>query len=104
MAFIRIACQAGDNASGARLPVGSVQAGECRDEVDASVVLYGSGKCLDIRALFHQAEVIAHPLHQRTGYGDAALECVGRGLTAEPIGGCRQQPIFGRDRFGAGIH
>ena len=70
--LVDVAGQAHDRAASIRTPVGSEQAGERGDEVDATVILDRAGQLADVRRLDDHAQVVAQPLDQRTGDGDRA--------------------------------
>jgi hypothetical protein len=90
--------EADDGSASAVIPVRRVKPGERGDKVDAAVVRYRSRERLDIRALLDQSEVVADPLHERTGDRDAAFERVPRRGAAQLIRDGRQQAARRTDR------
>ena len=58
---------------------------------------------LDLGRGLDQAEVVAQPLHQRTGDRDRALEGVDRWLIADLVAERRQQAALAGHRLGAGV-
>ena len=86
------------------LPVRGIKAGEGGHKVDAAIVGHGSGERFNVRTSLNESEVVAQPLHQRAGDGDAAFQRVACGLGAKFIGDGSEHPEFRRHRPFAGIH
>ena len=83
-----IAPRASERQYGANSP------GECGHEVHAAVVLDLAGQRLALRRAADDAQLVAQPLHGRTGDGDRTLKCVnGFGVT-ELIAHRGQQPVL----------
>ena len=59
---------------------------------------------LDLGGGLDQAHLVAHPLHQRAGDGDGALQGVDRLLVADPVADGGEQAVVGVDRLVAGVH
>ncbi len=66
--------------------------------------IHGSCEFFDVRTFLNQAEVVANPLHQSAGDGDASLQGVVSRLVAKLIGHGCQQTGLGIHFSGAGIH
>ena len=96
--------QAGQHAAGVGPPVGGVEAGEGRYEIDVAIVGDGGGQCLDVGAVLYDTEVVAQPLDQGTGDGDGTLQRVGRGSIAQPSGDGGDQAVVGGDGDGSRVH
>src|SRR5580700_10887095 len=83
MALVGVAREACDHPASTRLPIGRVQTGKRRNEINAAVVIYRARQSLDVSAFLDQAEVVPHPLHERTRYRDTSFQCILRGLVAQ---------------------
>src|SRR5215216_6727229 len=103
MTAIDIARHAHDSAARIALPIGSEQAGESRDKVDAAVVLYSAGERLDIRSLLDHLQVIPQPLDQRARDGDRAFQAIDSRLVADLVAEGSQQAILGGHGLGTGV-
>ena len=104
MALIGEAREAGDHATGAHLPIGRIEAGKGRHDIDVAIILDAAGEVLDLIAALDQAQIVAQPLHQGTGDRDRALERIARLGLAEAIGDGGDQPGGRLHRRLAGIH
>jgi hypothetical protein len=91
-----------DRAARVRPPVGGEQPGERRHEIDAAVVRHRVRERFDLRGRRDDPELIAEPLHRRSGDGDRALEREDR-LLAHPIAHRRQEPRLRRHDLRAGV-
>ena len=103
MAFGHVTGQPHDHAARVRLPVGSEQTGERRDEIAAAVVIDAARQNLDLRRAVDQSQIVAQPLYQRAGDGDRPLERVYSRLRANLIANRGQQAILRLHRLLPGI-
>ena len=94
--------QPDDGAARVRPPVGREEPGEGGHEIDAAVVGHRVGERFDLRGRRDDPELIAQPLHRRTGDRDRALEREDR-LAAHPVAHRRQQPRLRRHDLRAGV-
>ena len=104
MALVCVARESRDYAARRVFPVGGEEAGECRDEIDAAIVVHRASEGFDVRALFDEAEVVAQPLHESAGDSHAAFErAAGFFLTEFVSDGCEQPEVRGHIAL-TGIH
>ncbi len=103
MGFGGEARETGDDAARGVFPVWGVESGKRRYEVDASVIGHRSSEFFNLVAALEDAEVVAHPLDESSGDGDAALKSVAGGLLAEAIGEGGEQSVA-RDARLSRIH
>ncbi len=92
-----------DRPPGVAAPVRREQPREGRHQVGAPVVGDRGGQGLHLGRGRDQAEVVAQPLHQRSGDGDRALERVDGRLVADPIAHRGQQPVVAGHLRRAGV-
>ena len=95
--------QADDRAPCVGSPVRREQPGEGGHEVDAIGVLDRGGERLALRRVADHAELVAQPLHGRTGHRDRPLERVDSGLRTELVAHRGEQPGAGPDDLGPGV-
>src|SRR5262245_61654542 len=69
-----------------------VEARKGWDEVDTSVVVHRAGERLDVCTVLNQSQIVAKPLHERAGNGDAAFERIGSCSMTETVCHGRQEP------------
>ena len=103
MAAVGETRQADDGPARTVIPMRRVEARERRHEVDAAVVRHRLRERLDVGALLNQPEVVAHPLHERTGHRHAPLERVMRRRASDPVRDRRQQTTRGTHGRLAGV-
>src|SRR5580704_2916299 len=83
VAFAGKTGQPGDDAARIGTPIGGVESTEGWHEVDPAIVANGTGQGFDVATFLDEAEIIAHPLDQGTGDGDATFEGVDGRLRPE---------------------
>ena len=87
-----VAREAREHATRIGLPVRREQAGEGGNDVQATVVLDRAGKLLDLGCGLDHLEVVAQPLHERSGDRDRALQAVDRSVVADLVAERGDQP------------
>src|ERR1700693_1390916 len=90
VAFAGKARQTGDDTACISAPIGGVKSAEGWYEIDAAIVANGAGERFDVATFLHQAAIVAHPLDQGTGDGDAAFESVDGRLRSEVVADCSE--------------
>jgi hypothetical protein len=103
VALVHEARQADQRAPGIRPPVWREQAGECRHEIGAAVVVDARSEGLDLIRGTDEAEVVAQPLHEGARHGDRPLEGVVRRLIPQLVAEGREQPVLRVDDLGARV-
>jgi hypothetical protein len=79
------------------------QSGERRDDVGAAVVVDAAGQRLDLVRGVDQPQVVAQPLHERTGDRDRALQGVHGWLSVQGVTHRGQQAVARHDLGRAGV-
>ena len=69
----------------------------------AAVVLHRAGERLDVCALLDESQIVAEPLHERAGNGDAAFERIGSRSITETVGHGRQETTIRMHQRFAGV-
>src|SRR5947209_11952877 len=104
MRFIYVSSEAGDHAPGVVLPIWCVETRECGDEVHSAVVFNRSRQGFNLWAALDQAQIVAYPLHQRSGDGNASFKSVMWRLCSQPVGDGSEQSTGGLDRTFSSVH
>src|SRR5580704_2002683 len=95
MTLVCKASQARDHPSRIALPIWRIQPGERWNEVHASIISNCSRQRFDVAAFLNQSEVIAKPLDECAGMGDAALQSIMRRLVAKFVSHRGEQSKLG---------
>ncbi len=93
----------GDHAACLAAPVRGEQTGEGRYEVHPAVVLDRECEFLDLGRGLDHLQVVAQPLHERTGDRDRAFQHVGGRLVADLVADARDEAVLRLHRFRAGV-
>ena len=101
--LVHVPGEADDGAARVRTPVRREQAGERGHEVGAAVVLHRAGVFLDLGRAGDHAEVVAQPLHQRTGDRDRTLQRVDRVVRADLVADRGEQAVAAHHPLRAGV-
>src|SRR4029453_1115632 len=104
MTFIDVSGQPGDYSSRIVFPIRSIQAGESRHEIHASIIGNGVRKSLDLCAGSEYAEIVAKPLYQRSGDRNASLQRVSSTLVRKFVRDGRQKTVLGMHRSFTSVH
>src|SRR6185369_3951309 len=104
MAFVRVTRETDDHATRGRLPVRSEEAGECRDDIHAAVVVDCASECFDVCARGDKTEIVAQPLNESPRDCDAAFQSIACRLLSEFERDGGDQSMFGLNNFFARVH
>jgi hypothetical protein len=103
VALVHVTGEAHESAPGVRAPVRREESGEGGNEVRSTVVVDRRREGLDLGRRVDDAEVVAQPLHQRTGDGDRALERVVRLGVAQLVAERREKAVLRVHDLFAGV-
>jgi len=102
VATVRAAGEPEQSAASVGAPMRRTESRMGRDEHDASTIGDAQGEILDLGRRRDESQLIAEPLHDRSGHERGALEAIRGGLVELPSYGC-QQSVGRRDDAIGGV-